>query len=124
MERFELWLNRYADAWTHGDPDAVTELFAPGARYHETPFAEPLEGVEAIRAYWAQAVRHSRRDVAFAASPLAFDEGTGIARWHGQFTAVPTEHTVMLDGILIVELDANGRCAEFREWWHRIEDHG
>lgn len=124
MERFEIWLNRYADAWTHRDPDAVLELFAPGALYHESPFAEPIEGNEAIRDYWARGMRHSGRDVEFEAQALAMSDDSGLAHWRGQFTALPSEDTVQLDGILMATLDAEGRCTEFREWWHRLEDHG
>jgi hypothetical protein len=25
-----------------------------------------------------------------------------------------------LDGIFLVKLDTDGKCTEFREWWHRI----
>ena len=124
MERFTLWLERFGDAWRHRDPDAVTALFAPGARYQDSPFAEPLDGVEAILDYWRSASRHSGDDVEFHAEVLAFDEDAGIAHWHAEFTAVPAEHHVALDGILLATLDAQGRCTDLREWWHRVEEHG
>lgn len=123
MERFQIWLEGFSDAWRTGDQDAVADLFAPGARYHESPFAEPLEGRDAIRGYWAQGARHSRRDVEFRAEKLAADSKGGIAHWAAEFTSEPGEHRVRLDGILMATVNADGRCTEFREWWHRIEDH-
>lgn len=123
MERFKLWLARYADAWRVGDPDAIGELFTPGASYQDSPFSEPLEGREAIRDYWAQAVRHSNRDVEFEAEALATGEGTGIAHWRSEFTSEPAAHRIQLDGILVASIDESGRCTRFREWWHRLEDH-
>ena len=121
MDQFKLWLERLADAWRAGDPDAVADLFAPGAQYHDGPFSAPLEGVEAIRDYWAQGVRHSRRDVEFEFEALAAREDAGIAHWRAEFTSEPAEHRVQLDGILVASIDADGRCTEFREWWHRLE---
>jgi hypothetical protein len=124
MERFQLWLDRYADAWRHGDPEAVDDLFAPGARYQESPFAEPIEGVEAIRAYWARGVAHSRADVVYEAQALAVGEEAGVAHWRAEFTSEPAEHRVVLDGVLAATVGGDGRCTSFREWWHRLEDHG
>ena len=124
MERFKLWLERFADAWRTGDPDAVVDLFAPGARYQEAPFSEPLEGLEAIRGYWSQGVRHSRRDVEFEVEALALGKDAGLAHWHAEFTSEPAEHRVQLDGILMASVGQDGRCTDFREWWHRLESHG
>jgi len=125
VERFKLWLNRYADAWRVGDPDAIVELFAPEALYQDSPFSEPLRGREAIRAYWAQGARHSKRDVEYAAEALAADAdtGLGLAHWHAEFTSAPVEHRVELDGILMAAIGEDGRCTSFREWWHRLESH-
>ena len=123
MERFELWLHRFADAWRVGDPDAVSDLFAPDARYQDEPFSQPLEGVDAIRGYWEQGIRHSRRDVEFEAQALGVGDRGGLAHWRGEFTSAPAEHRVQLDGILLANIDDDGRCTDFREWWHRREDH-
>lgn len=121
MEQFKLWLEGFADAWRAGDADAVADLFAPSALYHDGPFTEPLEGVDAIRDYWAQGVRHSRRDVEFEFEALAVGKRGGIAHWRAEFTSEPAEHRVQLDGILVASIDKECRCTEFREWWHRLE---
>jgi hypothetical protein len=124
MERFESWLDRYAAAWRLGDSELVAELFAPTARYRDSPFAEPFEGRDAIRDYWAQGARHSRRDVEYETQVLAVGEEAGIAHWRAEFTSEPLEHRVQLDGVLAATLDEKGLCTDFREWWHRREDHG
>jgi uncharacterized protein (TIGR02246 family) len=123
VEVFKLWLNRYADAWRVGDPDAIVELFAPEALYQDTPFSEPLQGREAIHEYWAQGVRHSKHDAEYEAEALATGDGIGLAHWHAEFTSAPQEHRVELDGILMAAIDDDGQCTSFREWWHRLESH-
>jgi len=123
VDRFKLWLNRYADAWRAGDPDALVGLFAPDARYQDSPFSEPLEGRAAIGDYWAQGVRHSKRDAEYEAQALAVSDEVGLAHWHAEFTSAPAEHRVELDGILMAAIDEHGQCTSLREWWHRLESH-
>lgn len=48
------WLNRYGRAWEAGDRSAVLRLFTPDAAYHETPFAPPMIGHDAIGSYWQE----------------------------------------------------------------------
>jgi hypothetical protein len=42
----------------------------------------------------------------------------GIARWWASFLSVRPDTPVELDGIFVIRMDADGRCEEFREWWH------
>jgi hypothetical protein len=51
---------------------------------------------------------------------LATTETGGIAHWHSQFTSPTSGSAAELDGIFLVELEADGKCTEFHEWWHRI----
>ena len=43
---------------------------------------------------------------------------TGVARWWASFKSIRSGTSVELDGIIFVRMDADGRCEEFREWWH------
>ena len=83
------WLERYGDAWERKDTDAFTDLFTADARYYWTPFQRKI-GREAIAEAFRGAVANQR--------------ATGKA--------------VDLDGVLIVTYGPDGRCSEFREWWH------
>jgi uncharacterized protein (TIGR02246 family) len=118
---FSDWLRRYGDAWRAGDPQAVLLLFTDDAAYHETPFEPPLLGRAAIRRYWTEGARDGQRDVAFAAQPVGVDGDTGCALWQATFVRQPAGSFVELDGVLLARFAADGRCREFREWWHRRE---
>jgi hypothetical protein len=118
---FAGWLRRYGQAWIAGDPEAAVRLFSDDAAYHETPFDPPMVGHEAIRRYWTEGAKEGQRDVAFAAQPVAFDGDTGMARWQASFVRVRSGARVELDGVLAARFAADGRCREFREWWHRRE---
>ncbi len=119
--RFEDWLRRYGAAWTAGDPLSAVALFTEAAIYRETPFGPPLIGREAIRDYWTEGAQNSQRDVTFAFSVIGIQDDTGWANWQATFTRLPRGSKVQLDGVLAARFATDGRCTEFREWWHRQE---
>jgi uncharacterized protein (TIGR02246 family) len=120
-ENFAQWLDAYGRAWQEGDSAAIAELFAPEAAYHETPFDPPMIGREAIVAYWREGAELTQRDVTFRYTVLAVTGDLGLNHWIAEFTRVPSGVKVRLDGVMAVRFDADGRCVEFREWWHRLE---
>jgi SnoaL-like domain len=109
------WVDAYGRTWRTGDPDAAVLLFAEGAAYQETPFAEPARGREAIRAYWSL-VREHHEDVEFSYSILSVDPAIVHCRatYVNRRSGVPTT----FDGIFLLEFDSENRCTSFREWWH------
>ena len=48
FDSFGEWLDAYGRASKENDSRASAELFAPNAKYYETPFAEPMVGKDAI----------------------------------------------------------------------------
>ncbi len=113
----EAWLARYGDAWAARDADAAAGLFSDDALYAWGPFDE-LRGREAIRDRWALAT-DSQRGVRFASDVLGETREGVVARWRCLIAAGEGDGEVEIDGVCVVRLDADGRCAEFREWWAR-----
>lgn len=121
QSQFESWLDNYGKAWQQGAPQLIAALFSQQARYFETPFDEPLEGLVAIKEYWQQGAEQAQQDVHFNFSHPAVVDNRGYSRWRATFTRVPSGAQVEIEGFLEAEFDAQGRCCEFREWWHRNE---
>ena len=117
--KFESWLDAYKRAWETRDPEVAASLFTAKATYQETPFEDPVRGREGIRDYWWDVTRY-QEGIEFSYEVLATTETVGIAHWHSGFTRLTSNSAVELDGIFLVKLDADGKCTEFREWWHRI----
>ena len=115
--KFDSWLEVYGRAWEDRDPAAVAELFSENATYRETPFDEAARGREAIFEYWARATAE-HEGVRFGHEVLMVNRDLGIARWWVALKNIRSGAPVELDGIFVVCMDANGRCEEFREWWH------
>ena len=114
----EAWLEAYGRAWETRDPDAVVELFSPGATYRETPFDEEMRGREAIRRYWQQIPDH-QRDVEFGYEVELVEPA--VVRWWSAYTRIRDGQRVRLDGVFLLEFDGDGRCIRLREWWHADE---
>jgi hypothetical protein len=117
---FGSWLDAYGRVWEGGDKENVRALYTEDVRYYETPFDEPLQGVEAVYGYAAEAGT-AQKDIRFWHEPLAVIGDTGIARWGASFVRVPSGVKVELDGMFMISFAPDGRCRELREWWHRRE---
>jgi len=113
-EVFDRWLDAYGRAWETKDPEAAADLFVEDATYYETPFDEPMRGRAEVVEYWS-GVPRSQDEI------LTASAGEGIAHWDANFVRLPTGTPVEIDGVLLAKLDADGRCTEFREWWHKQE---
>ena len=116
----ETWLAAYGQAWESRDPQAAAALFSEDASYHETPFAEPAEGQDGVREYWAEATGN-HRDVRFSFEIVSFSASRGIARWWAEYTRATSGVRARLDGIFLLDFDDNGLCRTLREWWHKSD---
>lgn len=119
LETFSGWLHRYFAAWASNDPDDVVALFADAAEYSWGPFREPALGREAIVQAWVDGGSPPELRTSFEAVAVAGD--TGVAHWTASFRS-HDGGTTDLDGILLVDLDEEGRCTLHREWYDRREN--
>ena len=122
LKDFENWLRKYGNSWEKGDPSATEALFTSDARYYETPFDDPLIGLDEIYAYWQDNAALGQKDIHFSYEALAVYKNVGVAQWRANFIRLSSGHRVRLDGIFKVEFSDDGKCQIFREWWHRVEE--
>jgi ketosteroid isomerase-like protein len=108
-------LDRYGRAWESFDGDAWIALFSEDAEYHDDPFGEPVVGHNALRAYLLDAAE-TQRDVEFTVERHWVSGDTVLAAWHATFVLRESNRTVRMAGMMIAEVDADGRIARFREW--------
>jgi uncharacterized protein (TIGR02246 family) len=117
FEAFDHWMHTYGRASKDNDAKASADLFAPDARYYESPFDEPMIGRQAIREYWEKGAQ-SLKDKESTYEIIAVKDNLGIARWQSQFTVIKTGKRLGLDCLFLVEFDEDVKCSLFREWWH------
>lgn len=115
---FRVWLERYFAAWASNDPDEVAALFAEDAIYRYGPFRDDAaRGRDEIVRRWVDGGVPPGLSARF--EPLAIEEERGVARWRVAFDR--GSRRVELDGILVLDFDAEGRCTLHREWVERRE---
>ena len=112
-DAFRSWLERYFAAWASNDADAVRALFTEDAVYSYGPFREPAEGREEIVRRWVEGGAQPALSTWF--EPLALQGERGVAHWRVAFDE--GAERVELDGILVLDFDAEARCRTHREWY-------
>lgn len=97
------------------DGDRYTGLFAEWAEVVTDPFAAPLAGHNALRAYLngaAEAERHY--DLEIERHWVSGD--TVLAAWHASWTRVADEAKVRQAGFLSAEVGADGCITRLKHW--------
>ena len=122
LRDFENWLKAYGDAWEQGDASATKRLFTRDARYYETPFDEPMTGLDEISKYWNDNAALDQKEIRFSYEALAMHKNVGLAHWQANFIRLSSGRRVTLDGIFKIVFSDDGKCQVFREWWHRLEE--
>lgn len=117
IAELETWLKGYEQAWETLDPDKAAALFTEDASYRDDPYKEPHRGRDGIRQYWST-VTADQKDVDFTFEVLAVGGSTGIAHWHAEFSSRSSGAGITLDGIFVLEFDADRLCHSLKEWWH------
>jgi hypothetical protein len=115
LDDLRTWLDRYFAAWRSNDPVEVEALFAPDAVYSYGPFRDEARGRNEIVRRWVEGGVPSGLQTAF--EPLAVFGERGVAHWQVSFHE--GDGRTELDGILVLDFDAEGRCVLHREWYDR-----
>ncbi len=110
------WLDGYSQAWSTYDPEQSGALFSADAVYWYDPFTEPLRGREAIVADWLED-RDEAGTYEGAYRPVLVAGDQAVARGYSRY--LNTNGTVAddFDNLFLLRFDADGRCAEYREWY-------
>lgn len=110
-------IDSFGKGWAKGNLDLLMSVYGPQAVFVETPFSEPLRGLDAVRGYWA--------DVPYHQSEITFSSGEIYAAgpWFStEFKTVfrrrRTGEWVEARGAIFCET-SDGQITEMRMYWHR-----
>jgi ketosteroid isomerase-like protein len=104
------WLDGYLEAWRTNDADQIAALFTEDATYRYHPTEPPLEGRNAIVAWWLGDADDPGRWTA-SYSPWVVEGDRAVATG----TSIYTDLGTFLNCYQLTFRE--GRCSEFIEWY-------
>jgi hypothetical protein len=109
----EHWVESYERLWRTPGSEELADLFAQHATYLPSPWARPLEGLDAIELFWEAEREGPDEDFDMSTEILAVDGDTAVVR-------VSVDYGRRDGGrwrdLWVLRLTEDGRCAAFEEW--------
>jgi hypothetical protein len=115
----QRWLDGYVAAWKSYDPAAIEALFAAGATYAWHPWDSGKDvahgRAEIVKAWLGNKDIAGTYDAAYRPLLVSGDEAvaTGQTRYFSRQGALKRTFY----NLFVLRFDADGRCAEFTEWY-------
>jgi ketosteroid isomerase-like protein len=109
-EPYRAWVRRYVAAWNSNDDAEISALFTEDAAYLSSPNEQPVEGRDAIVAWWLEN-KDEPGSTSFEYEVLIADERLGIVSGIARYP-----DNVVYHDLWEISLDGN-RCNRFVEWW-------
>jgi len=120
----DRWLDAYVAAWRSYDRGEIAALFSADVSYRYRPHEEPIEGRDAVVDSWlgeGELADWSRdRDGTYDAEYrcVAVDGDVAVATGRSWYLIEPGgEVDEVFHNAFVMRFDAEGRCAEFTEWF-------
>jgi ketosteroid isomerase-like protein len=110
-------IDHFGRGWSRGKVDQMMEVFAADPVFVETPFAEPLRGLDAVRGYWADVPMH-QSEIGFTAGEIYAAGPWFATEFKCTFRRRRTGEWVDARGAIFCETDGE-KITEMRMYWHR-----
>ena len=104
----EDWVRRYEELWRTPGTDRLGELFAPGAAYLTSPWADPVAD---LARFWEAERVSADEGFTMTSDVVAVDSATAVVR-----VAVDYATGNRWRDLWVLTLDDAGRCRAFEEW--------
>jgi ketosteroid isomerase-like protein len=110
-------IDTFGRGWSKLRVDLIASAFSPDAVFLETPFTEPIRGLDDIRKYWADVPYH-QSEVTFTSGEIFVVGPWFSTEFKCVFRRRRTGEWVDARGALFCET-AEGLISEMRMYWHR-----
>ena len=115
MDRAEVtqWVAAYEQLWRTPGTDRLRTLFAPGARYLPAPWAEPVEGLDAIARFWEAERDGADEEFTMSSDIVAVESNAAVVRVLVEYGVSGNQRW---RDLWVLRFDEDGRCSSFEEW--------
>jgi ketosteroid isomerase-like protein len=114
-ERAEVtrWLAGYEAAWRTPGTAGLVRLFTEDATYLQSPYEQPLTGLDAIGRMWEREREGPDEVFTLATGIIAVDGPVAVVRAEVRYGDPITRE---YRDLWVIRFGADGRCAWFEEW--------
>jgi ketosteroid isomerase-like protein len=109
----ETWVADYERVWRTPGSERLAEIFTPEASYLPSPWAQPVEGLEAIAQFWEAERDGPDEEFTMSSEVVAVDRHTAVVRVSVEYGSPESKPWRDL-WVLVFAEDA--RCSSFEEW--------
>ena len=109
----EKWVADYERVWRTPGTGLLAELFEPAASYLPSPWAQTLEGLDAIARFWEAERVSPDEEFTMSSEVLMVDADRAVVRvmvGYGAQARRPWRD------LWLLRFAENGRCSSFEEW--------
>ena len=107
------WLAGYEAAWRSPGTGSLPSLFADDATYLQSPYEQPVAGLEAIGRMWEREREGPDEVFTLATTILAVDDPTAVVRAEVTYGDPPGQE---YRDLWVIRFAVDGRCTWFEEW--------
>jgi ketosteroid isomerase-like protein len=106
------WIAGYEAAWRSAGTGRLAGLFTSDVVYRQSPYAEPVVGLDALGRLWEAERNGPDEEFTLATQVLAVDGDTAVVRAEVHYASPEQEYR----DLWIIQLGDDGRCSSFEEW--------
>jgi len=107
------WLAGYEAAWRAPGTERLADLFTAEATYLQSPYEQPVVGLNAIQHMWEEARDGPDEVFTMATEIVAVDGPTAVIRAEVSYAGPPSQD---YRDLWVIRLGDDGRCSWFEEW--------
>jgi ketosteroid isomerase-like protein len=107
------WLAGYEAAWRAPGTESLAGLFASDAIYLQSPYEQPVTGLDAIGRMWEDEREGPEEIFTLATEILAVDGPVAVVRAEVCYGDPPRQE---YRDLWVIRLADDGRCTWFEEW--------
>jgi uncharacterized protein (TIGR02246 family) len=112
-EAVEGWMAAYEAAWRAPGTAGLAALFTPDATYLQSPYEEPITGLDQIARMWDDEREGPGEVFTTTTEIVALEGATAVVRIEVHYgDPVQQEYR----NLWIIRFDSTGRCRSFEEW--------
>ena len=115
MDRHDVrrWVAAYEQAWRSAGTSSLAGLFTQDATYLASPWATPVEGIEAIGEFWEAEREGPDEDFTMVSEVVTVDGDTAVVRAEVDYGGPDPSRW---RDLWVLRFGVDKRCRAFEEW--------